>query len=153
MLIRNIDGDRAARRPGVRARSRRLGAAVVEFAILAPLLVLLIVGMVEVTRAVQVKMALSDSVRHACRIGIQPHTDNSMVEERVKDILKSNEIGTSDVEIDIKVNGIKADVKTAQRHDRVSLAVTLSLSEVGWVTPLIFAADAKQTETITMMRQ
>jgi Flp pilus assembly protein TadG len=48
-------------------RSRRKGVAAVEFALVAPLLCMMVLGMVEIGRAVQVKMALTNAVREGCR--------------------------------------------------------------------------------------
>lgn len=53
-----------------RHRPPRCGAAVVEFAIVAPLLFLLVLGMLEFGRGFMVKHALTNSARSVCRAAI-----------------------------------------------------------------------------------
>jgi Flp pilus assembly protein TadG len=49
-----------------------MGAAAVEFALVAPLFTLLILGAVEIGRVVQVQSALDNAVREGCRGFAQP---------------------------------------------------------------------------------
>jgi Flp pilus assembly protein TadG len=51
----------------MRRRCYRTGAAAVEFALVAPLFTLLILGAIEVGRALQVQAALDNAVREGCR--------------------------------------------------------------------------------------
>jgi Flp pilus assembly protein TadG len=136
-----------------RPRPRRLGAAVVEFAVVAPILGLLTLGMIEVTRAAQVKLALADAARHGCRFAIQPGNDNAQVEAYVTNILQHNDIETADVKIVLKVNNVAKEVKTAVQNDRITITVSVALSKVGWIAPLIFGSTERQAETLSMMRQ
>ena len=51
----------------MRIRTKRAGIAAVEFALVAPLLCVAILGMIEIGRALQVQMALTNAVREGCR--------------------------------------------------------------------------------------
>ena len=51
----------------MRIRTKRAGIAAVEFALVAPLLCLTILGMIEIGRALQVQTALTNAVREGCR--------------------------------------------------------------------------------------
>jgi Flp pilus assembly protein TadG len=139
--------------------SRRRGGAVVEFAVVAPLLLLLSMGMIEVTRAAQVKMTLADAVRHGCRVGIQPHMSNAEVAAAVHEVLQSSNIDVAKtaaaiyVKKDDKAAWAKTDVADAARGAWIKVSVTVSLTEVGWIAPLMFAGDAHQTEAMIMMHQ
>lgn len=147
-----------AKQPG-RGRAGRQGAALLEFAVVAPLLLLVSMGIVEVTRATQVKTALGDAVRHGCRIGIQPPMENSDITAMVNSVLDKNGINKKTAVIAIQVKtGEKAawktaDAGTAQRGAWIKVAVTIPLAEIGWVAPMIFSGKAKQTEALVMMRQ
>lgn len=143
---------RIQRSPGAKA-CRRPAAAAVEFAVVAPLLALLTVGTIEIGRAIHVKMALSDAVRHGCRLASEPRSDNAAVTKRVNAVLASNGINPANATVAYKVNDVAGDVKTAQEGDRVEVAVTVSLSNLTWVAPLILPEDAQQTERLGMMRQ
>jgi Flp pilus assembly protein TadG len=56
-----------ARNSAARARVDRRGVAATEFALVAPLLVFAILGVLEIGRAIQVQMALTNAVREGCR--------------------------------------------------------------------------------------
>ena len=74
---------------------QRRGAAVVEFAIIAPLFVAFIVGAFEVSRGIWAKQTLSDAARRACRTGSQPNTSNATIIKDVNDILTDNNIDST----------------------------------------------------------
>ena len=136
-----------------RKRRRRSAAVALEFAFVAPLLILLTLGMVEVTRAAQVKIALCDAVRSGCRIGIEPRSDNDMVSKRVGAVLTSKGIDATKTTVAIRINNVAGDVKNAKEGDRITVSVTISLSDVSWTLPLILPAGAQQLETLSMLRQ
>lgn len=142
-----------------RPTAARTGAAVVEFAVIAPLLLLLSLGMIEVTRAAQVKMTLGDAVRNGARIGIQPNQANADVQTAVEDVLKQNGIDVANATITIEVKKDdkspwkKAEVGTAERGAWVKVSVQLALTDVGWVAPMMFSGGARQTESLVMLRQ
>ncbi|MBV9126276.1 MAG: pilus assembly protein, partial [Planctomycetes bacterium] len=58
--------------PVSRGPGKKRGAiAAVEFALVAPLLFLFIIGMFEISRGMQVKAMLNNAARKGCRTGIQ----------------------------------------------------------------------------------
>lgn len=145
-MLTNCDADRCGRR-------RRRGVAAVEFAFIAPVMLLLTVGMIEVTRVAQVKLVLADAVRHGCRVATEPRTDNDMVAKCINGILTSNGINSADAKIDIKINNVVGTLQTAKEGDRIQVTITLAVSKVSWIAPLIFPSDAQQVETLSMLRQ
>jgi Flp pilus assembly protein TadG len=148
-----LNGPAPSERP-VRPRGgKRPAAAVVEFAVIAPIMILVLVGAVEVARAIQVKVALSDAVRDGCRLAAEPRSDNSAVQKRVSGVLSESGIDPAEATVAVKINNVAGDVKTAKEGDRISVSVMIPLKTIGWVGPMIFPADAKQTETLSMMRQ
>src|SRR5262245_6276318 len=60
-----------------RLTRRRRGAAIVEFAIMLPLLLLLVVGLWEVGRLIQVQQILSGAAREGARLAAQAKIVNS----------------------------------------------------------------------------
>ncbi len=140
-------------RTRVSGRGTRRGAAVVEFAVIAPFLVAVTMGMIEVTRAVQVKDILTDAARSGCRLAALPATSNSAVTANVNTILTAAGISPSLATITIRVNGKVADVITATQGDQVSVQVAVPVDQVGWVTPVFFSRQSVESETLVMMRQ
>jgi Flp pilus assembly protein TadG len=126
--------------------------AVVEFAVVAPFLVLLGAGVIEVTRAVQVKQNLTDAARSGCRLAIQPGSSNATVQSTMTAVLTANGI-TATVTPAITVNGKSVDVNTAVQGDQISIKLSVPIANVGWIMPYIFSSTTVESETLTMMRQ
>src|SRR5271166_4534580 len=82
----------------------RRGAAVAEFAVIAPVLVIFILGSFELTRGLWAKQTLSDAARRACRTGTQPNTNNATIIQDVNSILTANNINSATATITILVN-------------------------------------------------
>jgi Flp pilus assembly protein TadG len=131
----------------------RSGLAVVEFAIIAPILVFLVIGVLETARGLMVREVLSDAARRACRTGILPGTDNAAITNDVNSILADNNIKSTDATITIQVNGNDADARTAVVRDRISVRVTIPVSRIAWITPLFLPGSSIESETVVMMRQ
>jgi Flp pilus assembly protein TadG len=132
---------------------RRKATATVEFAIIAPILAALMLGMIEVTRAIQVKEFLTDTARSGARLGAQPGTSNASIQSNVDAILASNGIKTSDATITVSVNGSTSnDAKNAIRGDRITVTIQVPISKVNWVSPLFFPTTSVTSESVHMVR-
>ena len=130
---------------------RRLGTATVEFAVVAPLLVVVTVGMVEVTRIAQVKNYLTDAARSSCRLAVDPSSTSDMVKTNINTILTANGIAPANATISITVNGAAVDVKTAKKYDQILVKIQVPISSVEWVTPMFFNNISVESETFVMM--
>src|SRR6476646_8698800 len=93
-------------RPG-----RRRGVAAVEFAVVASLLFLLLLGIIEIGRAMMVLEMLNNAARNGARIGTLQGSDNSTVTTAVTNALAN--AGFSGTGTTIQVNGATANVNTA----------------------------------------
>src|SRR5438105_3656083 len=69
-------------------------AAAVEFALIAPILAILITGMMETGRAFMVKDVLGVAARRACQVATLPSGTNSKITTAVNNILTDNNINT-----------------------------------------------------------
>lgn len=119
---------------GVRsaARSkRRSAAASVEFAVVAPIFFLLVLGMVEVGRGLMVQHLLLNAARQGCRIGILPSNGNTQISSAVADTLAP--AGITAQNVSVTVNDASADASTAKSGDDVSVNITVPVSAVTWV--------------------
>lgn len=135
-------------------RQRRRGAAVVEFAVVAPFIVFATMGMIELTRGIQVKHMLTDAARSGCRLAIQPGFSNSAVTQNVKDVLDENGISSSDATVTIYVNGSSTTQLTAaKQNDQIAVQVSVPVSKVCWITPIFLPGNKVESEKLTMMRQ
>jgi Flp pilus assembly protein TadG len=142
-------------RPGdfrPRATPRR-GTAVVEFGILAPVLIFLIVGTLEVGRGVIATQALNDAARRGCRNAIHGTTSNATITSDVSDALKDINNPTGSLGVNILVNGQSVDASTAVHGDKISVQATIPASSVYWTAYVFLRGVTLQSEPVVMMRQ
>lgn len=73
------EGSKGRMRRGRSQRGARRGAAVVEFAVVTPLLLMMIFGVMEFGWAFMVHETLTNAAREACRVGVlQDSTDDDI---------------------------------------------------------------------------
>jgi Flp pilus assembly protein TadG len=108
-----------------RGREASRPGAAVECAVIAPFLAAMLLGMIEVGRGLIGKEILSDAAQKACRSGALPGKANSDVTTEVANTMSNNGITDSTT---IPVNGVTADVSTANRFDKVSVKVAIPVS-------------------------
>jgi Flp pilus assembly protein TadG len=134
-----------------RKRPARPAVAAVEFAVILPLLMILILGMFELSRVLLVKETLSNAAQQACRTASRQATTNSDVAQEVTDVMSAAGINSSSVTI--QVNDAASDVATAKRFDKVSVRVSVPVSQVFWVSTIFVSGSTIESETVVMMRQ
>lgn len=86
-------------RAGVHERLvQRRGVALVEFAIVLPVLLLIVIGAIEFARAINIKQVVVNSAREGARIVALPpgvNSNEALVRSRVDDYLTSNALDLS----------------------------------------------------------
>lgn len=145
---------------GIHPSAQRRGTAVAEFAVVAPVFGLIMLGMFELSRGWFVKDILNDAARKGCRTAVLPRnpadtafTSNTDVTSDVNDILTDNGIATTSATITIMVNGNVVNVNTAKRGDIITVKVALPVSAVYWGGTFFLAATVIESETVIMMRE
>ncbi len=149
----------AIQRTGLRrgltgGHSKQRGAATVELALCLPLIMALTVGLCELGQALKVEAVLSQAARKACASGTRPGCSNNDVIADAQSVLTANKIPTGSVTITILINDAAGNVLTAKLNDKISVKVTIPISQVNWSnTQRFFAADASLSQTVVMLRQ
>jgi Flp pilus assembly protein TadG len=111
-----------------RTRSHERGAALIETALVLPLLLLVVVGIFEFGRAYQTWQVLTNAAREGARVAVLPGTTDSQVETRVNQYLVSGRFPEPD-----------AAVVSIDRNTTISLgAATATASEVTVTYPFNF---------------
>ncbi len=112
--------------------SRRQGAAVVEFAIVAPLLFFCIVlPMFEFGSGMMVAELVTNAARAGARVGILPGNTNAAVTATVNSNLSAQ--GISGATISVLVDGTQADVSTGTIGTPITVTVSIPYSSIAWV--------------------
>lgn len=130
----------------------RTGIAAVEMAVIAPVLVVVTLGLLELAHGMMVKETLTDAARKGCRTGILACGTSANVTSDINAVLSNNSIPTADVTITIMVNDAAADVSTATVGSKISVKVAVPIADVAWITPLFMKGNI-ESETVVMMSQ
>lgn len=110
---------------------QRSGVTTVEFALVAPILFLIIMGMIELSRGYMVSHLLTNAAHDGCRVGSLGGKANTDVNTAVTNALVSTGIRSSTVLV--QVNGSSGDVSSAASGDDVTVRVSVPVSSVTWV--------------------
>ena len=108
-------------------RKNRRGATVVELAVVAPLLFLLIFGMIEFGRLVMVEQILTNAAREGARRGILEQSTRSGVEAAVAEYLKDSSVRGATVTVSPDV------LSKAGFGDPVTVTVAVPYNQVSWL--------------------
>ncbi len=114
-------------------RTNRSGAAAVEMALVLPIFLLFVFGIVEFGRAMMVSQLITTAARDAGRLAIMGGSSNTEVEQSIKDFL-SQTLGVSsgDVTVTITVSS-GGDVATAQQGDLCTIQVEVPFNKVSFI--------------------
>ncbi len=113
-------------------RKHRRGAAAVEFAIVAPLFFLLIMGMIEIGRGVMVQQIITNASREGARLAVLPGSTTAEVNTRIDDILNASGISGATTQI-LDEDGSVLDPQNAGYGDVIRVVITVPFSEVSWL--------------------
>jgi TadE-like protein len=149
---------------GITSDKRRLGKAIVEFAFFGPFLCLIMMGMLELGRAMMVKNTLSDVARKACRTGIKKDKGNSDIVLEVNDVMHDNgytqaqfnppSVGFITITVTDPSGNVLTDSLDAPSGTIVSVQVGIPVSSTTWVAPFYMGSGTTlESETVVMMKQ
>ena len=117
--------------------TKQSGTAIVEAAIVLPLLFLMIFGIVECARFMQVQQALTDAAREGARFGVAPTRQTatlpgaSEIDSAVQNFLQSAGISGGIVTV-TPVNIVTGTVTTQFRNIHVEVPYSLLTGLGGW---------------------
>jgi len=133
-------------------RRNRQGAAVVEFAIVAPIFFLLVFGMIEGGRAIMVQQILTNASREGARVAVLDSTTPtaSLVKSKVVDYMKNGGISTATTNM-VTIN--PSEPTTAAYGTAVTVTVAIPFSSVTWVPSPWFILGSTNLTASTVMRR
>lgn len=135
-----------------RKNRRRLGATAVEMALVTPLFLLLVFGLVEFSRMVMVKQALTNAAREGCRKAILATTQsNAAVDSQIRSDLAASIPNSGDIGI-CRIEITPRDLTTAASGSEVTTKVEVDYANVSWFTAS-FLGNVKLDGKATMVRE
>jgi Flp pilus assembly protein TadG len=146
-----------------RSASPRSAAAAVEFAILAPVLATLMLGMFELSRGVQARQILTGAARKGCRTGILHLFGNSDITNDVTNVMQDNgfsttqfnppSIGSINITVTDPYGNTLPDALTAPPGSTVSVQVVIPATSVNWVSFKFLTKSMVESDLVVMMKQ
>lgn len=124
---------------------RRRGAAIVEFALLSPILCMLLIGLFEFGRVLMVEQILTNAAREGAREASLLSTSDTAVRTAALKLTNAAHLKSVTVTISPAVNTLKAG-------DSVSVTVTAPLNAVSWISGNWFPAGYTLS-SVSLMRK
>lgn len=132
--------------------SIRRAASTVEFAFVAPVFFLLVLGIVEIGRACMVTELLTEAARRACRKGVLEGTSSDTIQQTASDYLTG--VGINGESANVYVNDAPAgstNVSAMPAYTEITVVVTVPIANVTW-TPIWFVPGSLSGQ-YTMRRE
>lgn len=130
-------------------RRKRRGAAVVEFAIVAPLFFLLIFGMIEYGRMVMVQQVITNASREGARRAVLDGATAAQVKTTVDGYLSSAGITFKDSYVTLD----PTDPASAGYREAVTVQVTVPFADVSWIPAPLYLAGTNLSASTVMSRE
>ncbi len=131
----------------VHARPTNKGAALVEMAVVFPILLMLILGMVEIGRLGMVAQLATTAARDGCRVAILNGKTQTHVEARINEVLESG--GIEDRTIAYSPTAWTS-VKAGDSSNFVTVTVTIDYEDVTWLPMPWFLSNAQVVGSATL---
>ena len=150
-----------ARRP---TRARRRGAATVEFAVVVPVLLMFILGIIEVGRLVMVAQVDTNAAREAARYAAQGGGDTTAVDAYTRTYLTAAGISNAasgqnsavTVAVEYQSAGAWAaatDPSTLPSGTPIRVTVSVNFNQQSWLPTRFFVANNTQVQGVAVMRK
>jgi Flp pilus assembly protein TadG len=129
----------------------RRAAAAVEFAVVAPLLFVLLLGIIEFGRGMMVIELLNSAARNGARVGALQGTSTATINTAVSNALTNS--GVNGATTTVLVNGASADASTAQTGDAITVSVSVPYNSVSWLPTGFFLENSNLGTNVVMRRE
>ncbi len=125
----------------------RRGAAAVEFAVVLPVFITLVFGMIEYGRMVMVQQVITNAAREGCRRAIMDGTTGQEVQDLVNNYLESAGITAATVTV------TPSEPSEAGAGEPITVSVSVPYDQVSWLPAPMFLSGTEMTATCVMRRE
>jgi hypothetical protein len=137
-------------------RRNRRGAAVVEFAVVAPVFFLLIFGMIEFGQAIMIQQMMTNAAREGARYAVLDGSTSSDAKTKVRDYLTPAIGATQAQAATVKVYnsaGAEAEPSTITYGQSVWVSVQIPFKDISWLPSPWFLKTKTLTARAVMRRE
>jgi Flp pilus assembly protein TadG len=133
-------------------RRRPRGAAAVEFALVAPVALLFVLGSIEFGRAMFLQHVAVNTARTACRHGILSSSSTATVQSAATAALQAVGVtgGTTSVAVSQQTD---LDVSAATPGEPIGVTVTIPFGQNSWLPSSMYLGDKSLTGQVTMAKE
>jgi len=128
-------------------RRKRRATAAVEFAVVAPVFLLLVFGMIEYGRMVMVQQIITNASREGARTAVLDGSTTSSVQTAVNNYLTAGSISGATVTVNPN------PPSNAQYGDPVTVTVSVPFSQVSWLPSPMYLGGTTLTSQTVMRRE
>lgn len=122
---------------------RRRGAAVVEFAVVAPLFFLIVMGIIEFGRLAMVQQVITNAAREGARIAVLDGSTAAQVKNRVENYLDGGSVPGASIQV------TPDPPSSAGYGEPVAVAVEVPFTSVSWLpTPFLLGEKTMRAESV-----
>ncbi|MCA9129562.1 MAG: pilus assembly protein [Planctomycetales bacterium] len=129
------------------AQRQRRGAAVVEFAFVAPLMILLTLGMLELGRMVMVKQIMVNASREGARDAVLPGATSESVQASVEAELAAASISGATITITPSV------LSSAAEGTAVTILISVPAADISWIPKPLYSLQNTIEASTTMRKE
>jgi Flp pilus assembly protein TadG len=130
-----------------RRKSNRRGVAAVEFAVVAPIFFLFVMGIIEFGRMVMVQQVITNAAREGARVGTLDNSTLTSVTDKVNTYLTAAKIPNATVSV------TPNPPSSATSGSPVAVTVSIGFNQVSWLPTPLFLSGKTLSVTATMQRE
>ena len=130
-------------------RRNRRAAAAVEFALVAPVFFLLILGMVEYGRMVMVQQVITNASREGARRAVLDGATTAEVQQLARDYMTSAQISPAGATVTVAPD----PPNNAAFGEPVTVTVAIPFSQVSWLPSPMYLGGRTLTSSTVMRRE
>lgn len=130
-----------------RARRSRRGAAAVEFAIVVPVFLVMVVAILEFGRLVMVQQIITTASREGARTAILEGSTATDVQSTVNAYLANSSVNQATIEIS------PSSLSSASPGDPITVTISTNFADASWLPAPWFAGNAVLTASTLMRRE
>lgn len=127
-------------------KSAKKGAALVEFALVAPLLVLFTMGLIDIGRMTMVKQLLINASREGARSATLPNATSEKIVSQVEQMLTNSGVTGS-------VTLSPDQLTAASPGSTIKVTVSATANSVSWIGTSLFMSGKTLTASTSMRRE
>ena len=127
--------------------TRRRGTSAVEFAVIAPLFFLLILGMIEFGRMIMVQQVITNAAREGARVAVLDSATTASVRDKVETYLEGGSVSGGTVTI------TPNPPTDAGFDEPVTVSVSVPYDSVSWLPAPFFLGGETLNAEVTMRRE